>query len=41
MPLKPVRAPPIMPSMADLFDLPAAGAPKGRGSYTAKDIEVL
>ncbi|HXQ67357.1 MAG TPA: ATP-binding protein, partial [Alphaproteobacteria bacterium] len=27
--------------MADLFDLPAAGAPKGRGSYTAKDIEVL
>ncbi|HUI19077.1 MAG TPA: ATP-binding protein, partial [Alphaproteobacteria bacterium] len=27
--------------MADLFDLPAAGSPKGRGSYTAKDIEVL
>ena len=41
MPLKPVWAPPIMPSMADLFDLPAAGTPKGRGSYTAKDIEVL
>ena len=41
MPLKPVRAPPIMPSMADLFDLPAAGTAKGRGSYTAKDIEVL
>ena len=41
MPLKPVRAPPIMPSMADLFDLPATGAAKGRGSYTAKDIEVL
>ena len=30
-----------MPAMADLFDLPAAGSPKGRGSYTAKDIEVL
>jgi len=39
--LKPLTRFPIMPIMADLFDFSPTPLTKGRGSYTAKDIEVL